>query len=245
MTPVSKNEDLCLCLRDEENNGQEQEVALPSSNENEMAFDRPEEEEEPDDKDKEPSGNTNRWRPWSRSRTLNAFLAAAGVGVVVGTLSVVSLASSSSKTSISSSSMQALVQPRIGFNFESNFELVGAGECTDKDGGIYPQVSFGRVADAQECADKCKCVEEDGAVTFVGLTFYDERLCYCQLSNPITTDLNKFKDSCSATSVSNVGSGIGDITGFDPCDDDYICYKKVGGGNSKAGKTKAGKAEDK
>ena len=136
-----------------------------------------------------------------------------------------------------SSSLQALVQPPIGF------ELVGAGECTDKDGNIYPQVGFGLVADAQECADKCKCVEEDGAVTFLGLTFYDERLCYCQLSNPITTDLNKFEGLCSATSVSN-GPGIGDITGFDPCDDDYICYKKVGGGNSKAGKTKAGKAEE-
>ena len=244
MTPVSKNED--LRLRDEENNGQEQEVALPSSNENEMAFHRPEEEKEPDDKDKEPSGNTNtnRWRPWSRSRTLNAFLAAAGVGVVVGTVSVISLASSSSKT-INVSNQVAMVVPE-------GFVEVGPGQCRTAANTVYPYVGFFGDMTADSCGDKCKCVENyaatNAAVTFRGMDHNpaaEGAGCLCLVDGPVSSaELNPLKAApCSASTVVINRNGSGEITFTFP-KTGWTCYKR-GEANSKAGKTKAGKAEDK
>ena len=232
MTPVSKNED--LRLRDEESHGQEVEAAaLPPPTE--MAVNHPEEAEEPD----KPSGRTNRYR-FSRNQALAAL---AALAVVVGTATVISRAASG-KTSISSS-MQAANVVAVE---DLGYEVVGSGACRDGSNKYFPYVQYAGLT-INECGAKClKCVGTAFPSQFVGFHYISKAIqgnCVCAVSQPITsTDFNPYNadGECKAFYTLTTNPGTGHIAQTYPLAG-FTCYK-VGGGSSKAGKTKAGKAED-
>ena len=207
MTPVTNNKD----LRDEENNHHHgHEIILHSMpNEDEMPANHPEDDEEQElDKEDEmemhpDAGNTNRWRPgsgWSRSRALTAFLAAAGVGVVVGGGSVVFLAARG-KSSISSSKQAAVATDLL---IDDYIEF-GDGVCLDGADKRYAYVEFPRVSDPDECAANCECAQGIKGVQLRGFTITTRsRHCACFVDwlNPLQTKdqekIAKLNDKCDA-----------------------------------------------
>ena len=234
----------------------------PPSNENEMAANANDHRSsrgggaEPEDEMH--SGNSNRCR---LNRTFSWTALIAGLAVV-GTVTVVSLASG--KTSISSSSSLQVQEAPAGYEIVKVGFSGRTGSCIDCDGAIFPNVAFDGVTTADDCADKCKCVD-DGTVTFVGFHHSPTNgnppgNCVCSVSNPITVDLNKFKTACSADRVNNfptVNRGSGPVGGVGNLAT-FSCYKPVGGGTcgggdggggggggdgtSKSGKSKSSKA---
>ena len=249
MTPVTNNKD----FHDEENNHGHigHEIILHSMpNENEMATNHLEddEEQELDKEDEMHSSNTNRGCRFSRSRALTALLATAGVGAVVGGRSVVFRAARG-KPSISSSMQAANANVPVDL---PGFTFVGIGNCQDAAQKPYPQVIFkgGSGETAQLCATKCEeCVVGPGGFTFVGFyyyTFMGEASCSCLVSQTDPrVDFSQFRDDgiCKAddTDNSSVFSGTGPISSARP-GISSTCYKVVGGGGSKSGKTKRSKA---
>ena len=247
MTPViskSENED----FRDEECNGQEQEVALPSPHHPE----EPEGEDDDDDEEEVPSAN-NRRTSRCNARSLVSVLATAGV--VVATLSA-GLHAASSKTNPSLGS-NINIQAAAAAQDLPGYVQVGSGICLDDVTAEYPSISFTvdvtTPAGVQDCANQCGCVERyaasnGGAVTFRGMYVKAPRDCDCLVDGPLEKAILEnlaFSATCNAeTFQGNILPGNGEImssTGGAPF---ASCFKFVGGGSSKTGKTKAGKAED-
>ena len=248
MTPVTNNN---KDLHDEEDNhGHGHEIILRSlPNEDKMpstAATHPEPEEEPDaDEDEQPS-SYGRWRPWpwSRSRTLTGFLAAAGVGVVVGGGSVVfrAAAAGGKPSTISSSSMQAV----------ACFDVVGGGRCRDESWKSYPYVQYNGFPTVDACANKCdECVA--GRVgSLVGLELNPDEYggqCKCLLNQTGSLDFSQMCGSNNGASTDDKGNGP-IFFNLTRGAEDWTCYGIVGGGGgcgtstSKSSKTRASKASN-
>ena len=247
MTPVTNNNDI---LHDEEDNhGHGHEIILRSlPNEDEMpsATNHPEEEEpDADDDEDEQPFSYGRWCPaWRRSRTLTAFLAAAGVGAAVGGGSAVFRAAGAGgkpSTTITSNMQVANVLAPAGFEVVGN---VGDGSlCQDGNLPIarnYPYVEYHEIATADDCATKCNACVAGDFPTFVGMSHsppFDKCLCYVSQTVP-NVDLTQINSigGCGYIRQASTISGTGPINGTLSVGGGYTCYRYVGGG-SKAGKT--------
>ena len=246
MTPVTNNKH--KDLHDEESKGQEAALfSFSSPTEDEMAANHPEESDEPDaaDDTEKPSGRTiNRGCRFSRNQALAALtagLALVGTGTLV---SVSRAASGKSKTSIDSSLQAAVVQQKA----PDGYELLGPGICADAlSGNAYPTFRFDGVATAAACAANCECVKDQSPYQFQGMGYAESfQTCHCYVDGPMEACIADFVVSaCSAVTVlgpTNTGAGPISDTPFSESEAGlFTCYR-VGGGNSKSGKTpKAGK----
>ena len=189
----------------------------------------PEEDEEPDENEK-PFGSGH-WRPgpgWNRSRTLTAFLAAAGVGVIVATTgSVARPAAAGSKTDITGSK-----QVQVVMSGDLPYEEVGPGSCQDVNGNPYTYNFFSFDADSPNPGDcalnlKCGCAQGVTGVTLRGWNYSQDRgraSCQC-LFDPIPTSaVNDLSAACSFSGSYFQYSGTGEIKTGDN-KPDFSCYR--------------------
>ena len=243
----NNNNKVILRLRDadEENNPGHEIIlrSLPNENEVPSAASNRHPEEEPDADEDEQPFSYGRWRPaWSRSRALTAFLAAAGVGVVVGTASVVFRAAGGKPSTTITSNKQVanVVSAPTGYEQVGN---VNDGFCADGSSQFYPNVQYygPATASVSDCATKCNanaCVAGD--FPFVGLAHStDSQGCVCFVSQTVpNVDLSQINNigGCRYSRQSSSDSGTGTIAGTKSMGGGWTCYRYVGGG-SKAGKT--------
>ena len=206
-----------------------------------MPANRPEDdEEELDDEDEMHCSNTNRGCRFSRSRALTALLAAAGVG----TVAVISRAASGkSKTSITSDKQVANV---VTVDVPG-YEVFGPGRCQDAGSSSFSFVQYideNGIPDVNVCGARClACVGAAFPTQFVG--FYHDPTredCICAVSQPLVCDdltpfLSDSAGECKAFSTDATSFfGTGPIANTRNLPG-YTCYKFVGGGSSKSGKT--------
>ena len=98
------------------------------------------------------------------------------------------------------------------------------------------------VSTAQDCADECQCVENNGSVTYRGFAHKTKinaiDVCDCLVDSAPVAVLNAVNNQCNAD-ANAAGAGTGEIQGIDT-QIDFNCYK-VKGGKAGKQKPKAGK----
>ena len=262
MTPVSKgkNED----LRDEENNGQEQEeqgVALPSLSEPKIE----DEESNSESFGNNANGSDSASSRSGRSRNITITSLLATIVIVAGVWSSdIYPPSSKAILSLSSKQVAAAEEPEPSEPIENYLFLGdvtnGRSSCRDTNEEKHPYFIYLKgITTVDECARKCDCA----LIAGVSLRGFEHDVagvygypCKC-LVDPILDQgvIDSLNSACNPSDggawggayyydMINTNPGSGEITNyiFSP---HYACYKRKGeSNNSKAGKTKAGKAED-